>query len=318
MNCYVLGAGVSTDIGYPLGSKVFEELEKHVKTCKDCQDRQCRGKSWQDVTTWLNHPENPLIERAFRDGKCHDIEYLFTILDLAYQQHLAPLRAVFNHNSTNGWSNPEKLDDYPGYREVLLETLAHYFLVRHVEDNSKFNDAPWETLKRFGEILEDGDVIITFNYDAAIERVLLTQNKWSIADGYGFEVAVENANNSSQKTSSKIKVLHLHGMTGWYRAKHATDTVPKISVAPEFLLGLGISGKGQHKADLEPNPQLMLHPTYLKDLEDKLGSTALIDLWQQAAEKLRQAKRVYIIGYSLPKADAAALTLLLTNCDRKV
>ena len=35
-----------------------------------------------------------------------------------------------------------------------------------------------------------------------------------------------------------------------------------------------------------------------------------------AAEALRAAEGVYIIGYSLPAADRAALTLLLTNSGR--
>ncbi len=40
-----------------------------------------------------------------------------------------------------------------------------------------------------------------------------------------------------------------------------------------------------------------------------------IKMWRIAAEALRSANRVVIIGYSLPPADSAAWTLLLTNCD---
>jgi hypothetical protein len=41
-----------------------------------------------------------------------------------------------------------------------------------------------------------------------------------------------------------------------------------------------------------------------------------VKLWQKAAEVLRGADHAYIIGYSLPKADVAALTLFLTTLRR--
>jgi hypothetical protein len=42
-----------------------------------------------------------------------------------------------------------------------------------------------------------------------------------------------------------------------------------------------------------------------------------VELWKKAGEVLRNANEVFIIGYSLPEADSAALTLLLTSCSRK-
>jgi len=41
-----------------------------------------------------------------------------------------------------------------------------------------------------------------------------------------------------------------------------------------------------------------------------------VKLWQRAAQVLREAEHTFIIGYSLPRADAAALTLLLTTLRR--
>jgi len=36
-------------------------------------------------------------------------------------------------------------------------------------------------------------VVITFNYDATLERVLLEQKKWSFSDGYGFELKFQQS-----------------------------------------------------------------------------------------------------------------------------
>jgi hypothetical protein len=40
-----------------------------------------------------------------------------------------------------------------------------------------------------------------------------------------------------------------------------------------------------------------------------------VKVWRLAAEALRKAEHITIIGYSLPEADDAARTLLLTSCD---
>ena len=41
----------------------------------------------------------------------------------------------------------------------------------------------------------------------------------------------------------------------------------------------------------------------------------LTDFWRLAGEALRKATGTFIIGYSLPEADSAALSLLVTNCN---
>jgi len=45
------------------------------------------------------------------------------------------------------------------------------------------------------------------------------------------------------------------------------------------------------------------------------GNPVFVRIWKIAAEALRSANRVVIVGYSLPPADSAAWTLLLANCD---
>jgi hypothetical protein len=61
----------------------------------------------------------------------------------------------------------------------------------------------------------------------------------------------------------------------------------------------------------------VLHPSFLKDYEtDGSDSHVFIGLWKKAAQALPEAEHTYIIGYSLPKADVASLTLLLTTLRR--
>jgi len=62
--------------------------------------------------------------------------------------------------------------------------------------------------------------------------------------------------------------------------------------------------------------QMLLHPSFLKDFAgEENGNPIFINMWRMAAEALRSANKVVIIGYSLPPADSAAWALLLANCD---
>ena len=39
MKCYVLGAGGAKSVGYPLGTEVFDEIDKFVRDFGACVDR---------------------------------------------------------------------------------------------------------------------------------------------------------------------------------------------------------------------------------------------------------------------------------------
>lgn len=93
-----------------------------------------------------------------------------------------------------------------------------------------------------------------------------------------------------------------------------------ISLDPKFLEGLGLFNVDTCLPDTLPvadERHVVLHPSFLKDYEtDEQDSHVFVKLWQEAPKVLRQAAHTYIIGYSLPGADVAALTLMLTNIHR--
>ena len=323
MNVYVLGAGVSKALGYPLGSELFDAIDGYVRTSGNCFDRFDHQEGWAELQSWLGTNPNPMITEAYR---AKDIEHLFTVLDFA---------ALSDSSTTEA-------RDRQHYRGMLLWTLEHYFAWRHYQDHEESRNKDWDALKRFAEKLNPGDVVITFNYDATLERVLLDQGKWSLRNGYGFDLVFQKSRDDKTAVSlpeSPIVILHLHGATGWYRrpmfapdfslpSQHHGATPPeafgpapmstKISLDPQFLQGLGI----WHVDSCLPSTPIgnderhvVLHPSYIKNYEtDESDSHVFVDLWRKAAQALRDAGRVYIIGYSLPRADSAALTLLLTNC----
>jgi hypothetical protein len=94
----------------------------------------------------------------------------------------------------------------------------------------------------------------------------------------------------------------------------------RISLDPQFLNGLGIITSVDaclpDRLPVADERHVVLHPSFLKDYSS--GGGALAPLWRRAAQELRNADRVFIVGYSLPKADSAAFTLFLTNCDGSI
>jgi hypothetical protein len=149
--------------------------------------------------------------------------------------------------------------------------------------------------------------------------VLLEQSKWSPSTGYGQRLTFQKLRNDRTVVpmdDAQIKVIHLHGAVGWYR------NTSRIGEAAFCLDHLVLEGFGVYPAvdaampERPPNEQqLLLHPSFLKDYTNSdRESSVFNEMWRLAGEALRSADKVVIIGYSLPPADSAAWTLLLTNC----
>ncbi len=351
MKTYVLGAGVSKTVGYPLGTELFDAIDAFVRESGPCHHRFDYRKDWSELHNWLATNVNPAITQAYRTK---NIEHMFTALDF--------VEALRSEALLGGWHAARTATDpsakeasfetfetfdhevnlYGRYRRILLWALEHYFSWRHHEDCSDLNSPGWDILNRFAEKLTPGDVVITFNYDATLERALLAQGKWSPSNGFGFDLEFQESRHDRTPAllgESEVVVLHLHGATGWYRRpafapdfhlppqghgalpREAFGPAPlgtNISLDPEFLQGLGIFNVDACLPDALPmgdERHVMLHPSFLKDYEtDESGSHVFTKLWRKAAQALRDSERAYVIGYSLPKADSAALTLFLTSC----
>lgn len=348
MKVYVVGAGVSKTVGYPLGGELSDEVNRYIRGSGRAYDRFDYKKVWPALCDWLEKNKNPLIKEAYRTKQ---IEQLFTILDQA-----AMLKRSIAENAVRQrgkeanqtWANYESFDttteNYQKYRSILLWALETYLQFKHRNDVAASQTNEWNNLRAFGRKLCRSDVVITFNYDSTLERVLLQGGKWSPHDGYGFELVFQKSESDQRRVrlkKSQIKVLHLHGAVGWYKRRVVRDNceipspggvIPEealtpapigtmISLDPDFLRDLGVEAVD---ASLPTPPaderQIFLHPSFFKDfeLEGPHGQTSpFIELWKKAAESLRKAEQIFIIGYSLPSADSAALTLLLTNCDRE-
>ena len=65
MKAYVLGAGVSKCIGYPLGWELFDEIDKYVQQSGNLSDRFDYQTDWKRLHEWLSTNVNPTIVQAY-------------------------------------------------------------------------------------------------------------------------------------------------------------------------------------------------------------------------------------------------------------
>lgn len=169
---------------------------------------------------------------------------------------------------------------------------------------------------------QPGDIVLTFNYDDALETALKRAGKWAVWDGYGFPIDAERA------TGSPVTVLKLHGSVNWW-ASLFNGAMGGSTFDPRHTLGLrpvvadyNMKALG-YASELDPKcprrtakVSVMVAPFRKKEFffETTYGreyGEFYDDLWSAAGAALERATSIYILGYSLPASDERARQLLL-------
>ena len=283
MRVFVLGAGASAHVGYPLTKNLGPELIKFIADSPGPRN-------------YLYWPDPDELKSY---GRLEDIEEIVTQVERS--ERPGPILAG------------------------LREAVCVFF------DTVRSNDAPlYQQLA--SEVIQGGDVAITFNYDLSLDRELRKAGNWEISDGYGFDLGIRNV------PKSATTLLKLHGSTNWI------DSLLGGMRAGKFSQGYGWDSLGFRPVVLPSEFEFfgyegVTDPMFSGGGVDRSGSMILPSrnkrfyvqtsinqrereafwsaLWAQAGTALRNADEVVIIGYSLPEADTEARRLLLqvTNKD---
>ncbi len=320
-----LGAGASVDAGYPLTVKLLGAMEAEYRETM----LQNEKRDWKAFSEFRSSASGPLasVLNASNPG------LVLTLPDL--------LEAALESNDTDNWvavrAAAMKEDDRavnaaneywndPRREELHQAILAKrafqrltdsFFSHLHCLDSQADARGRRSYLDRALAGMEKGDTVITTNWDTLAERVLLDQRRWSIADGYGFSAPIVTGSEWRSRKQflfggSAVKVLKLHGSTGWFRTTEEEDGTLYFKYA-SFLQYFSPSNHLEcHHADEPPaghgpdmNP-VVVFPSYLKQLDDPI----LQSIWDQAGTALHTGTRIAFVGFSLPKADVAIRALL--------
>jgi hypothetical protein len=149
-------------------------------------------------------------------------------------------------------------------------------------------------LRAFVRRLQDGDVILTFNWDTLIEKELRTQRRRL---------------NSRQRDSSAVTVIKLHGSLDWYMIPEGISL--KYPETVEWIHPPSVCRMKDHSYydvwDVLDLPPFIIPPTSFKRPP---AERFLRELWHEAFNCLVEATEVCVIGYSMPNDDLQARALL--------
>lgn len=153
-----------------------------------------------------------------------------------------------------------------------------------------------ELLKEFVANLEDQDVIITFNWDNLIERALYSASRRI---------------NFLDRNPNAVTVLKLHGSLNWSQIPDGSSLKHPDSAAylSEKIIYTHDYTYYDTWASLNLSP-LIVPPIHTKHT---LSKNFFKKIWHEAFAAIIEAEQVIFIGYSIPKEDLQARSLLSTS-----
>jgi hypothetical protein len=287
---YVMGAGASKHVGYPLISGMGKQLFEWMAAYPNGM---------------FSGSADLLVERF---GKAPNIEDVITEVQSSIE--------------CNGTDRVQHFH-LVSARQHLFDGLRLWF--REIHLNPAIGYAGFAD-----EVIQPGDVVISFNYDDSLERELRRGGKWDVSHGYGFPLG-------KIEQPFPVLVLKLHGSINWLAAifggavlgtmrqidpdDGALGHYPVIHEADLEFLGYRNFSGHVYRIGSAAFPALIL-PGRNKEFfyQTSFGEEwkPFFDhLWLQASEALRQAERLVICGYSMLSVDKRACDMILKNTNQQ-
>ena len=267
---FIFGAGVSASCGIAVTKDLLRECIKKL-TARDGGE----GKEIHRLLRYFYKSFDPKLRNY------PNIEDFLNLLEVA---------KIFNEDAfqqSDYWS-PRKLDEAEG---SLIKAICRYiWAAQRKEQNLR-------KLKQFvKENLRPLDVVITFNWDLTVELTLQRNGSGSIYSYSG----------SSEDDGDRILLLKPHGSVNWYEFpppgplsfRHSFEDLYEIYYFP--------AEKWNAIAPpLKPLP-VIVPPISRKDFD----FPPLSETWRKVYRALRNATRIDVLGYSLPREDQFARFVL--------
>lgn len=271
---YVVGAGFSAGLGYPLTSDLVMNLWDQV-------DEDTWKHDLEDAIKFHNPMFNPNRFHSFPN-----IEELLSQLMITDELFYAGDQYTGNL----GKSNPEEI------RQELLMEIKDWFLKIHQNGQGK----TWVT-EFCDHIRSEHAAILSFNWDLILDEKLAAEGLSS--EFYGL---------SKHVPSEGPVLLKPHGSLNWYEENPGTKIKEKLRVKIFDSDGAGqdVYAFKRFRAPRTKEPRrympLIVPPVYMKDFSKPIFRR----LWHHCTEILRQAEKVVFLGYSMPEADRHAQFIL--------
>lgn len=302
---FILGAGASSHAHAPLTKEFFEKAINLIE--EDKIDKE--DKKYFNMIQKVYLYEIRQISTNF-SFDLKNIETIFSLIEMA------KLTGKFLDYS---------IDDIDELRIAMNK-----FIVRTLEKTTYFD-------VRGGNIISPNDYrsfyqniiiknlnrhprmsfcVISFNYDLALDYVL------EFHDGPGF---INYCLDGQRHNVNAVKLIKLHGSLNWATcSKKSCKKIRVISIRDEIgIRGSSIEvSKEMEKYRCECGAKLNELPLIVPPTWNKTANYNIENVWRQAVEEMSDAKNIFVVGYSMPKADLffqyflALGTLNIANLER--
>lgn len=150
--------------------------------------------------------------------------------------------------------------------------------------------------------------VITFNYDTLAEQCLeKAEIPFGYGTGHGIKYEDPNRRSGLPRARDRVSVLKLHGSANWGVCRGCNDAshTPDMATVLKSIYVPPRRKRCPHcgEAMLEPG---IIPPVFGKATE----AMQLGEVWKKARQRLRRAREIVVVGYSLPESDLEAMDLL--------
>ncbi|MHA1252499.1 MAG: hypothetical protein ACTSRP_21115 [Candidatus Helarchaeota archaeon] len=195
--------------------------------------------------------------------------------------------------------------------ESALKFIMHHMLELLLEENLEVNSTLFDKMSKF---FQEGDMIINFNYDLIVDKMLWQRKLWNPFDGYCIDFHKYKNKEVFELKKSKIKMIKIHGSINW--------RLPDIFFHPNLELAIDHPFKDEPLFEGLKSPKSMYNKE--KYRQYPLDSHVILPTFAKAPQYrwemqlinksinfCRKADEIYILGYSVPEVDYITNLLFL-------
>lgn len=189
---------------------------------------------------------------------------------------------------------------YPGERQELDDFLSLLFDILNAVDRETKGETGYD---RLAGALEDGDTIITLNYDTMVDSALVRRG-WDPRNGYALGGAKQKVKwkpsaGTDSRTAKGVKLLKLHGSLNWWVRGSSSTLANVFSTKPVVVTPPRTNAQSGKIRQIIP-------PIYGK----VFGHSHWRKLWRTAFFALCDAELLVVIGCSIVDTDYHLQALL--------
>lgn len=317
-NVFIVGAGFSAEAGAPVVSNFFSSAMELYKdpTSGLTPGQRAIFKEVFDYRTSLESAEFKLRIDP------ENIEELFGLVEMAAQLN-----------------NPEAQAVRLNLVYVILRTLEltavdispqdqrFYFKNGNNRHTGILRGSIYDLFvnvvaRRWDPRLQDGiaqDVIISLNYDLLLEQAMQRDpaatartgpGRQRLAPLYGLPEAMLEQDSGQQDAACKVRLFKLHGSANWAFCAQCK----RVAILSSSAASVASPPPTCSVCRKEMKTRLIVPPAWNKEEYMPL----LRDVWAGAAEALRFAQRIWIMGYSMQHTDKFFRYLLAIALQKNV